>query len=182
MMWDALIAKPYFYDLNYNPELFYRWRLDGENTEWLDIGAEHESNGKGASGERAWDRAFLRYHVATQMNSEHKLHFEVKAWVPGDYDANNKDLPRYRGVWEINVTLSDCLRPWLERGDLTLRLYPGGPSFTDPTRGGQELTFTARLSSSSVLPVFVAQVFHGYAEELLDYNISHWSVRAGFGF
>ncbi len=182
MMWDAFIAKPYFYDLNYNPEVFYRFALDGENTEWLDVGVEHESNGRGAAGERSWDRAYLRYHVLTRTGNDTKIHWEVKAWVPGDEDENNRDLAQYRGLWEVNITVSDILKHWFDKADLTLRLYPGGPSLTDPLRGGQELTFTARLGESSVLPVFVAQLFHGYGEDLRDYNVNHWEFRAGFGF
>src|SRR6476660_2830103 len=48
MMWDLFLSSPFFRDLNYNPELFYRLLIPGEKDQWLDFGPlDHESNGKG---------------------------------------------------------------------------------------------------------------------------------------
>jgi len=79
--------------------------------------------------------------------------------------------------------LSNFLGDFYDVDDLIFRLYPGGPSNVDPTRGGQELTWRVRARfRKEVLPVMVFQVFHGYAESLLDYRHSYWAWRAGIGF
>lgn len=63
MLWELERPDPYFSDVNYNPEFFYRFHLADRNTRWLDIGPfEHESNGKGGIDERSWDRTYIRYH------------------------------------------------------------------------------------------------------------------------
>jgi phospholipase A1 len=182
MMWDIFIHSPRFEDLNYNPEFFYRINMDLSKGQWIDLGFfEHESNGKGGLEERSWNRTYVRYHSYTKFENELKLHWDFKAWVPVSYNVLNRDLARYRGLWEANVTLSDFFPQTFSRSDLTLRFYPGGPSMLDPLRGGAELTLRAKLISSPVLPLFVAQVFHGYGENLSDYRYSHWGIRAGIG-
>ena len=182
-MWDALINHPAFYDLNYNPDLFYRMVTSRENMQWLDFGFfEHESNGKGIDGEKSWNRVYLRYHDRTKLGETMHLEWDVKVWYALNYNDTNQDLQRYRGIYELEVMLSQIFPRSLDQGDITLRLYPGGPSTVDPLRGGQELTFRTKVRWSPILPLVMAQVFHGYGESLTDYKIDRWGIRAGFGF
>ena len=193
MMWDMIIEDPYFYDVNYNPMVWYRWTFNKERKQWLDlIPEEHESNGKGGLLERSWDRAGIANHQLNKLGDHSKLLSNVKAWIPtrlnrGSTDPaspnpGNTDLSQYRGLYEFTFTLADFMGSQFDFDDLTLRFYPGGPSSLDPTRGGQELTFRVKPLHSNVLPMFVLQFFHGYAEDLLDYQKNHWEFRAGFGF
>lgn len=67
--------------------------------------------------------------------------------------------------------------------DLNLRVYGGGPSWVDPTRGGQELTLRASMPYfKRFRPLLVAQVFNGYGEGLLDYKTRHTVGRLGISF
>ncbi len=180
MLWKVFIDSPYFQDLNYNPDLFYRYGLR-QSEDWLDFGIfEHESNGRGGEKELAWDRVYLRYHTSNHLNPLHDLTTEFKVWAPIRYNPNNDDLTRYRGLYEVILTYTNALG--LEGSDLTFRLYGGGPSTLDPFQGGQELTFRAQFRSTSWLPLLVLQAFHGYAETMDQYAVEHYQVRAGIGF
>jgi outer membrane phospholipase A len=182
MIWDLLNPEPYFRDINYNPEIFYRGVISRENAQWLDfIAFSHESNGLGSAGEKSWDRTILRYHTLTRIGERARLAEEFEAWVPYELQ-HNPDLAQYRGTWQITLSLSDFLGPFFEIGDLQLRIYPGGPTHTDPTQGGQELTYRGKAKYRAFLPLLVFQIFHGYAENLLDYKEERLAVRAGIGF
>jgi outer membrane phospholipase A len=193
MMWDLGAPAPYFFDVNYNPMLWYRVPLSAEKAEWIDlIPEEHESNGKGFSRERSWDRIGAAYHRRLDFSGETKLFFHFKTWYPWhinsidndptDNNPGNSDISEYRGSWEVTFALSNFLGSSVGFNDLILRLYPGGPSTTDPSMGGQELTFRIRSFHKSFLPLFVVQIFHGYAEDLLLYRTEQFQVRAGLGF
>ena len=183
MLWDLLTPSPFFYDLNYNPLFWYRLVTNDVNSEWLDfIPWEHESNGKGGSSEISWDRVGVLYHRTDSVGANMQLYQDYKVWVPLDYNSNSTDLARYRGLWELNLTLSGLFKPYFAFDDITLRLYPGGPSLLDPTMGGQELTLRLRSSNRMFLPFVTLQVFHGYGEYLQDYSVDQWGLRAGLGF
>ena len=182
-MWDALVNHPAFYDLNYNPEVFYRFVTDRQRSQWIDLGGfEHESNGKGVDGEKSWNRVYVRYHDKTRVGNIMTMEWGLKAWWALDYNESNRDLQRYRGIYEAEIMLSQIFPSFLDQGDVTLRIYPGGPSTVNPLRGGQELTFRTKVRWSPVLPLVMAQVFHGYGENLMDYKNDRWGIRGGFGF
>lgn len=183
MMWDLFVPSPYFYDLNYNPLIWYRFNVTENNDQWLDlIPFEHESNGKGGAEEVSWNRVGLAYHRKDHIGELMNLYEDFKAWVPIYYNPNNPDLAQYRGLWEINLTLSNFLGPFFDFDDLIFKLYPGGESLTNPLHGGQELTLRLRSTHRQFLPLVVGQIFHGYGEYLLDYRYEHWGIRAGIGF
>ena len=185
MMWDILIASPYFYDLNYDPLFFYRFSINKDKTQYLDfIPIEHESNGRGSDTERSWDRVALMYHFSQKVAATDGPMFNasIKAWLPFGKGINNKNILEYRGVWQLEMGLSNFMGKHFDFNDLSLRLYPGGKSYTNPTRGGQELTYRLQAKSFKFLPLFILQLFHGYGESLQDYSRSIWAVRAGLGF
>ncbi len=183
MMWHIAVRSPYFYDINYNPEIFYRIAIGEGSTQWIDLGPfEHESNGTGGERERSWNRSSIRYHSQYRLGERARLSVEVKAWIPWILKEKNSEITRYRGSGEVTLILSDFLGRFFEVGDLIFRLYPGGASTVNPLQGGQELTFRCRTGFHAVLPLFVGQVFHGVGESLYDLTESRWGLRAGFGF
>ena len=182
MMWKVLQENAYFEDINYSPELFYRLFI-GSETHWIDIGGfQHESNGVGFTNEKSWNRSYLRYHSQNLLGGNTVLFWSVTGWVPYDYDKHNPDIIRYRGLYELNATLSGWMGKSLAIGDVGFRLFPGGPSGLDPARGGQEVTLRVKTGSRKFLPPVELQLFHGYGENLLDYKVSHFEFRAGIGF
>lgn len=187
MFWDLDAESKPFRDINYNPEIFYRFNLSNKNQiSWIDFSPfEHESNGRSGEASRSWDRAYLRFATQVPLKTISKLFASVKAWgiYPGSYDSTNKDIVKYRGIWEVNLTLTDFLGHDFDRDDITLRLYPGGKTGSDPFAGGQELTLrVSRLRNPKILPLVCLQVFNGYGESLLDYSERYTVVRVGISF
>jgi outer membrane phospholipase A len=187
MFWDLFVRSPAFHDIDYRPEVFYRLQPGGPGggrLNWLDLGFyEHESNGVGGINERSWNRSYLRYHDQWKFANGLGLIGELTAWAILSTHDNNPDIARYRGRYELSLTLTGILGSRFELSDLALRLYPGGASGLDPFGGGgQELTLRAKAAYRDFMPLFVAQVFHGEGESLIDYPQSRWGFRAGFGF
>lgn len=183
MFWDLIGAGGVFTDINYAPEVFYRLPVGDEKSRWLDLGIfEHESNGQAGANGRGWNRVYVRYHLESHVGDRARLLGNFKVAVPFLIDPNNSNLPQYRGVWEVDLTLSEFLGRFFYPSDLIFRLYPGGAWYANPFLGGQELTFRTKTLwwGSFTLPV-VFQMFHGYAENLLDYKNERWGFRAGFG-
>lgn len=189
MMWDLFRRKSApFSDVNYNPEIFWRFHFEtpgnDEEVKWVDIGYEHESNGRDESASRSWDRLYALFSAESLIGkSNTRLQWGLKAWFPIDRDRYNNDITRYRGYYEANLTLIDLFGGWIDRNDLTLRIYGGGKHGINPLKGGQELTFRVnKWPSNKVLPMLVLQVFHGYGESLAYYNQKRFGLRAGIGF
>ncbi len=183
MFWDLFEKSSPFHDLNYNPEVFYRFHLAEAEKTWIDLGYQHESNGRDGPPSRSWDRLYLLYSQRTPLGQKTQIHWSISLWVPVSKDLENNDIIRYRGLWEANVTLLSFLGPFFERNDLTLRFFPGGRLGLNPLQGGRELTFRFNNpSTKAALPVLTLQVFQGQGEGLLDYRKKHWGLRGGFGF
>ncbi len=186
MLWRLWEESKPFRDINYNPEIFYRFEFGDAPNWYIDLGLyEHESNGRAEHESRSWDRSYLRFSMthALSSTSRARIHWNVKAWVPYNYDYDNTDIARRRGLYEVQVSLVDAFGSWLDRSDITLRFHGGGPSHVNPFQGGQELTlrFAPRLLSSSAAQI-VVQYYHGYGENLLDYDVKKSVFRAGLGF
>jgi phospholipase A1 len=189
MFWELFLkdSSP-FKDINFNPEAFYRFRLGSpenkEEVRWIDVGYEHESNGRDGEFSRSWDRLFVLFSAESLIGKKDtRLQWSLKAWVPIDRDHTNRDILRYRGLWEANATLIDLFGPFFDRNDLTLRIYGGGRSGLDPLKGGQELTFRFnKWPDRKALPMLVIQAFNGYGEGLAFYNQKRFGIRGGFGF
>jgi outer membrane phospholipase A len=201
MFWNISYASSPIADVNFNPELFFRFDFSGPAKEkrevapddspegpktWLDLGIfEHESNGESFYNSRAWNRSYVRYVLEGRYENNVRIYSSFKAWVPyvGTFDQMNPDLLYYRGLYEVEFTCANFLGEAFTRSDLTLRVYSGGPSHLDPFAGGQELTlrFTRRMHPQ-IVPLWTLQVFNGYGEDLLYYNQRRTVFRGGLSF
>jgi phospholipase A1 len=186
MLWDLFKESRPFKDINYNPEIFYRLTLrdvshEGQS-EWFDFGPYmHESNGKNGADSRSWNRVFVRYYRNRKLGLGTKLGLSIQAWLPYAYDPGNEDLPRYRGIYEINLTLSEFLGPFFAKHDLNLRFYPGGKSHINPLQGGRELTLRLKGREKVFLTQVIFQFFQGRGESLLNYRDQVVGFRVGIG-
>jgi len=140
MMWDLFKESAPFHDLNYNPELFYRFAISDEKKRSLDVGLEHESNGKLEPDSRSWNRTYLRY---TQGNTgkDRNWWWSLKVWYPFSVDDSTRKLLEHRGVWELQIAGSNLFKSVFEVNELILRVYAGGRSRVNLGLGGQELTY-----------------------------------------
>ncbi len=161
--WQVYASSQYFRETNYEPEIF----IQKLNHNWLmRAGVEHESNGRGGSYERSWNRAYL----TGQLSGTDWL-ASLKVWAlifPAEsVDLHNPDILYYLGRDQIvlahkwgNVTLS------IEAQNLESGL----------TRGYVEPTFSYQFAKHMSLYV---QFFSGYGQSLIEYN--HRTQAAGVG-
>jgi len=183
MMWDLYQRSSPFRDLNYNPAVFYRHSLRNKYLGSIDFGFfEHESNGREGRSSRSWNRSYLMVHSVSGAKSDTHFQWSLKAWIPYGVESTNTDITRYRGLYEVHLILNHFLSPFLGDNSLSLRFYPGGRNSIHPFLGGQELSFKGKAPLKALAPALVVQVFHGYGENMLDYNQKRFGLRAGFGF
>lgn len=188
MFWQFWAESQPFYDLNYNPELFYRFHFtkDMNNDVGLDLGIlEHESNGVDGPNTRSWNRSYLRFFQTWSFESGLKFYINLKAWIPYFMDPTNLDIAKYRGLVELNVTWADfMISGWFPDSDLTFRFYPAGQWFFNPIDGALEVTWRFKTGFfPDTLPMWNLQLFWGHAENLKDYAappVVKFRIGAGF--
>lgn len=180
LFWNLFTESLPFKDINYNPSIFYRMKLNEQS--YLEIiGIEHESNGRGDLDSRSWNRTGLRYLTYDRMSNGMENQWDLQFWIPVFPSRENKDLAAYRGIYDLSYTLTGILGPSYLMSELTLRLYPGGKWYIDPSKGGQEITFKMRGKGKWFFANIVAQIFHGYGENMLNYSERSFGARIGFG-
>ncbi len=184
MYWQLWKDSHPMYDVNYNPDMFFRIVLNNTRSSWLDIGIlDHESNGLQGEDSRSWNKLYLRYTDGLLIGEHNEFHWTFKIWYPYAPDPTSPDLQRYRGTFEIQFTMKNPASLIFDRNDITIRIYPGGPSSVDLLKGGQEITLRGNLFfMKQLLPVMVLQLFNGYGERLYDYKTYRTVFRAGVGF
>jgi len=169
--WQAYnrkVSSP-FRDNNFNPEIFYRMRLDsdflGLKVRIMGIGFEHESNGRAEPLSRSWNRVY-GFFAAERGN----LMLGLKAWYripePASVD-NNPDITDYLGYGELYASY----KVWGNRLSLMFR-----PSLTAGFSPGLRLGWSFPLFGK--LNGYI-QYYNGYGESLIDYN--HYNNSIGFG-
>lgn len=164
-----------FRETNYNPELFYRWRPQGDRwKQWgLDIGGEHESNGQTLPRSRSWDRLYLTpFFVGDGHISSLKLWWrrpedrkDSALDARGDDNPDIEDFYGY-GEFQHQRNLGDQHR-------LSLMLR-GNPATGN---GAGSLTWSWGKDSDSFF--YCLSLWHGYGESLINYDQS--ITRIGIG-
>ena len=181
ILWNLNEESRPFYDVNYNPELFYRWTYETSNPlESIDlIPYGHISNGKESLDSRSVD------YVATQFNFKNKISKNmvfksgIKLRYLHNFDDTNSDIQSYFGPLEINLSLTEFRRGFIDKGEISARVYSGGKWGDDLSKGGHEIGFTFRIMGLEITPAFYLQYFNGYSESLRYYNERESIVRFG---
>ena len=159
-----------FRETNYEPEIFFRQRLDwnvGPGTlNGVTLGFNHESNGQSEPRSRSWNRI-----ISTVAYSYDRWLFMVEPWyrIPEQKgDDDNADIEKYLGYASYNAVykLSD-------NRTLSVKLFN---NLRSTNRTSVELGFSFPMGST--LKGFV-QVYSGYGESMIDYN--HRIDRVGIG-
>lgn len=158
-----------FRETNYEPELFFRWQQDNEllgfSNRIISFGFNHQSNGRGGSLSRSWNRLF-----ATAEFDRGNLAVITRAWwrLPESekYD-DNPDIIKYLGYGDIKTAYK-----WDEQVfSMTLR-----NNLRSDNKGAVQLDWTFPLSRRFKGYI---QYFNGYGESLIDYTES--TSRIGIG-
>lgn len=170
--WQAYNQSAFFRESDYEPELFLQWGLDHDlpwGWTWTDGGAGlvHQSNGKGGTLERSWNRV---YFDLTLTNRRWQL--VIKPWYiihDGTYERQNPDMARYLGYgeWIVSYRWSGQEISLLSRNNITSGF----------SRGYWQVGWTFPL-----LPALkgYVQVSTGYGQSLIEYD--HRTAGVGVGF
>lgn len=193
-IYDGDRSRP-FRENNFNPEGFFDWGWGDLDTRFgLQVGLEHESNGRGfeiqEDGTREnRSRSWNRLYVQPKLGLDGKLLATLKLWdrlnespKEGENDPNgddNPDIEEYLGKFELqvfvrlddeaNYELLSLIRKGSRRGSGTYQF---------------DLLFNPSWFAGS--PWFSAGVymqlhyFNGYGESLIDYNEKVKKVGLGF--
>jgi phospholipase A1/A2 len=159
------VSRP-FRETDYMPEVFASYRpglnLGGFQWNLLNVGYNHESNGRSNPLSRSWDRMFAQFGI-----ERGNLALLAKIWYPFDYDQDNPDIVDYYGYGSVAA-----IYKWHDHSfSLTARgnLSQG--------KGSAQLTW---MSPKVLGPLRVyVQGFTGYGESLIDYNWSQNTIGIG---
>jgi phospholipase A1 len=155
-----------FRETNYEPQLFLAWAMDHPLAGWtlreIEIGYNHQSNGRSKSGSHGWNRGYARF-----MAEKGDWQVDFKPWLQIGRNDDNPDISKYLGHYRLKIGYT--------RGDSRFDL--SGHYNWDSGYGGVNLGWNYPLGQNVRL---YAHLFNGYGESLLDYN--HGQTRVGLGF
>jgi len=153
-------ASSPFRETNYKPELWFSLKTSqnifGFTNRYMDLGITHESNGRGLTLSRSWNRAFVRFGLEYE-----DLSVTIMPWSRIDTDKidNNPDIEKYVGRAEIRMIYKneDRILAAVIRNNFNI----------DQNRGSYELNWVVPMSGNLK---GVVQYFNGYGESLMDYD------------
>lgn len=166
--WNIYAESSPFRDTNYNPgvglakAILHKNRLLG--VAFMQI--KHESNGREKEESRSWNYLSLaaKYYINPQFNISGEF------WLPYVDGDNNKDLLDYKGLGQINVSLTDARQKWWLEMQLNQRKGFGNINTI--------ASIAFKVSKSSNQYLFL-RFQDGYGDSLLDYNKYSMNVRIG---
>ena len=175
-LYNKPLSSP-FRESNFEPEVFIRWKntddLQGFKTNYR-FGFDHQSNGRSDPFSRSWNRIYGEIQLTepgSAYNQKSPYYMALKTWVRIPEKAandNNPDITSYYGFWEFNGRLSN--------GNHRYHLMLRNNLHTKNNRGAVQLDWSWKISQE--FDTYV-QLFHGYGENLIEYN--HRNTRIGAG-
>lgn len=179
MFWQLGNDSSPFRDVSYNPELFYRFKMNQGFWDTLDAGIEHQSNGKDGEASRSFDRAFVQFNTIFGLGNR-KVSWDTRFFAFYDTDHTNKDIRDYVSFWNTKLAVIDMFGGILDKGETYIVFFPGGVYSNKWANGGTEVGVKFRFKAFGENPFFFIQGYSGYSESLLNYNEFVKSYRAGF--
>lgn len=168
--WQALNGDESapFRETNYEPQIFLGWATDYSFAGWtlrdVEVGLNHQSNGRAEPTSRSWNRAYMRL-----MAQNGNWQVDLKPWIrfsESEGSDDNPDITKYLGHYRLKVgyALGESVFSVNSR-------YNWNTGY-----GSAELGWSYPLTSQVR---FYTQVFSGYGESMIDYD--HRQTRFGLG-
>ncbi len=160
-----------FRETNYEPEILLNYRTDtdlwGLRSRFIQVGLNHQSNGRGKPLSRSWNRITANFGFERD-----DLNLTLKTWtrIPeGEGQDDNPDIASYLGYGEIWAGT-------IWRGYHVALMFRNNLRFDENRSAVQfEVSFPLLRHLNGYV-----QYFAGYGESLIDYN--HFTNRIGLGF
>ncbi|WP_018606497.1 phospholipase A [Uliginosibacterium gangwonense] len=168
-MYNRSASSP-FRETNYEPELWFSHVVNqpflGWNLSSLTLGVNHQSNGRGSTSSRSWNR------VIGSVAMEHGgVAVVLRPWwrIPekGESD-DNPDITDYMGHFDLTLLahVGEHTFDLMLRDNLRLNHNHGAMQL------GWSFPFTQKLK-------VYAQWFYGYGESLIDYKLRQNTLGVG---
>lgn len=159
-----------FRELNYEPEVILNFPLDfnlfNGTLRHLGVHFNHQSNGRDIPTSRSWNRIIFNFGY------EYKnWNINFRPWYrTPDKEDENPDITRYVGDAELEVATN------FGKHEVYAIV---NHSFKTFEKGNIQLNYVFPIKGHLRGH---AQVFHGYGETLIDYNVSQTTLGFGVSF
>lgn len=163
--WQMYAKSPWFRETNYNPQLFVTYAFDDAFS--LDLGIDHESNGRGGTMERSWNRVFgtMNYHT-THLSLESEFWYVPVKNEALDSSDPNAPMENYLGNEKNTVGYT--------AGNWTTKFSVENLEHIEHT----SITVSEAYQITDDVALY-AQYFYGYGQSLIEYN--HLTHGMGVG-
>jgi phospholipase A1/A2 len=168
--WQAFntdISSP-FRETNYEPEIFVSFLSDyellGFNGGVIKLGGVHQSNGRGETLSRSWNRIFAEFVLE---QGDVALSFRPWVRVDSDDDDNNPDIVDYLGNYEVRAYYN-----W--DGQLFSAMLRN--VFDSDNRYNAELQWSFPIKHRLR---GLVQIYSGYGENLIDHDHNNNRISIG---
>ncbi|MBU2279484.1 MAG: phospholipase A [Gammaproteobacteria bacterium] len=175
-LWNSTDSAP-FRSTDYQPELIYVVPVpkslgelgDGWRVRMLQFGIAHQSNGQSDPLSRSWNKI---YGGLALDKGNFGLNWRYHQRIPESLaDDDNRDLIDYIGSHELTAT-------WLPGSATAMLIWRN--DLSNLSQGSFQLDMTYPVDSAKMDGLrWHLQLFSGYGETLLDYNIRQHSVGLG---
>lgn len=182
IFWELFERSRPIMEVNYNPEFFYRWSFDDSPPdfplEYVQFGFwGHESNGRENSESRSWNKSYIQLNTKSRLE-DYLFEWSGQLYTLYSFDPGNRDVQRYLGFGEMTFAISNFSGSFVDESQIYLRIFTG-QGFD---KGGRELGARFRLFWGELTPLFFMQLYDGYGESQIKYNVNEQTFRAGFSF
>ncbi len=175
--WDLASESKPFRDSNFKPALFYQFDAPtwdwypGNARSYVRVAFQHESNGKDGDNSRGLNIIYFEPRFDTTLAGGWDISVRPRVWTYV-FDPNQKDdFRKYRGNAGLAIGLEKTDGPGL---------VVSGVANPATGKGNLNLDLSYRLSSAfNLRPYINAQLFTGYGESLLTYNMRETRLRIG---
>ena len=181
MYWDVYADSKPFYDINFKPEVFYRFLIKDELLKSVDTGVLHHSNGKAGIESRSLNQIYTNFNFIGHNNSYVNFASSIQAFYTFDKEATNENIVNYIGYYKIHFGLMDIFGHESRNVDLGVSFFAGN-HLINFDKGAMEVNLKFSFLKKYLNPDVLFQYYHGYAQNLMDYEKSVDHFRLGFMF
>ena len=177
-LYNNEVSSP-FRETNHEPEAWVQfrpnWTFAGITNKVNAVGFVHQSNGRGGTLSRSWNRIFANFvfQKPDLFTKTDTLAFWIKPWIrisESDEDDDNPDITDFLGHFETHAAYK-----W-NRHVFSLMLRNNIESGF--SRGAVEFDWSFPIWKYPYLKGYF-QWFSGYGESLIDYNVHNNSIGLG---